>query len=369
MKLNITYQPTYSKKELLLRTFFGFFYLYIPHLFMMGIFGIWSAIINMLSFWVILFTGRYPQSWFEYQVKMQRWRLRFQARTGNLADGYPAFNPSGTDDKTSLEIPYKEKYSRGKLLIRTFFGFFMAFPHVFVLIFRMWWGAILGMIAWWIILFTGKYPENWHKFNVENIRWATRLGCFLGNLIEDYPPFHGRDESASGASPAKNPEPVRPNSGGQTVKPVPPPAKPTETKSPAAEVKPTPAPAKPAEIKSTVAEIKPVAVPPKTTATLREIYSNRVSDATCTPTADNKFEVSFTVESRKYQVDTSGSKKEIPVNNTIEIGMLKSKPGSPDAEIYLKAHLISKTISKMTIVVNEQPDKIGIDPYNKLPEK
>lgn len=350
MKLSITYQPTYSKKELLLRTFFGFFYLYIPHLFMMGIFGIWSSILGMLAFWVILFTGKYPQSWFEYQLKMQRWRLRFQARAENLADGYPAFNPSGTDDKTSLDIPHKETYSRGKLLIRTFFGFFMAFPHVFVLIFRMWWGAILGMIAWWIILFTGKYPESWHKFKVENIRWMTRVSCFLGNLIEDFPPFHGRDESVV-TVPASKPETVKPGPAAAPAKP------------------PAASPARPEEAKSTNGGIKPAAAQPAVSTPVREIYTNRISDATCVLTPDKKFEVSFTVEVRKYQVDASGLKKEVPVNNTIEIGMLKSKPGSADAEIYLKAHAINKTITKMTIIVNEQPDKIGIDPYNKLPEK
>lgn len=313
---------------------------------MMGIFGIWSNILGMIAFWVILFTGRYPKSWFEYQVKMQQWSLRFRARTGNLADGYPAFNPSGTDDRTSLDIPYKESYSRGKLLLRTFFGFFMIFPHVFILIFRLWWGAILGMLAWWIILFTGKYPENWHRFNVENIRWGTRLGCFLGNLIEDYPPFHGRDESTSGGQ-----------TGNVSSTQVPP-------------AKPNPGqPAKPVEAKPASSSIKPVINKTITSSLSREIFTNRISNATCTATPDKKFEVSFIIESRKFQLDASGAKNEIPVNNTIEIGMLKLVPGSPDSEIYLKGHLINKIISSITIIVNEKPDKIGIDPYNKLPEK
>lgn len=282
---------------------------------------------------------------------MQQWSLRFKARTGNLADGYPAFNPSGTDDKTVLEIPHKEFYSRGKLLLRTFFGFFMAFPHAFILIFRMWWGAILGMIAWWVILFTGKYPENWHRFNVENIRWMTRLSCFFGNLIEDYPPFHGREISSEPASPAITPKTTNSNAAPAIAKTTP------------------PVVSKPAETKSAAADVKlPIAKPQAGTAT-REIFTSRISDATCVSTPDNKFEVSFTVEVRKYQVDSTGAKKEIPVNDLIEIGLLKAAPGSANAEIYLKGHHFNKTLSKMTIIVNEKPDKIGIDPYNRLPEK
>ncbi|MGB0392197.1 MAG: hypothetical protein ACPGD5_11555, partial [Salibacteraceae bacterium] len=80
MKLTITHQETYSRGELLLRSFFGIFYIILPHIFLLLFIQLWGSILQFISFWVILFTGRYPQSYFEFQVKALRWNLRVNAR-------------------------------------------------------------------------------------------------------------------------------------------------------------------------------------------------------------------------------------------------------------------------------------------------
>ena len=194
MTLSITHQEKYSRGELILRTFFGFIYMTLPHIFFLIFFGIWSAILTFISFWIILFTGRYPESFFEYQVKLTRWNVRLQARRNNLSDGYPAFFIDGTDDLTSFDLAYPESMSRGNALLKAFFGWlYCATPHAVVLIFRLIWGAILSFIAWWVILFTGKYPLSIHAFNVGTIRWTTRLNLYLTYMTEEYPPFSGRE--------------------------------------------------------------------------------------------------------------------------------------------------------------------------------
>jgi len=194
MKLAINYQESYSRGELLLRTFFGILYMILPHVFLLAIFGIWSQIITFIAFWSILFTGRYPQSFFEFNVGMQRWNLRLNARWYNLSDGYPSFGVNGTDDATSLEIPYPETLSRGLLLVKVFFGFlYVIIPHVFILYFRILWGSILGFIAFWSILFTGTYPRSFFDFNVGTLRWTTRVNLYMGLMTDDYPPFSGRE--------------------------------------------------------------------------------------------------------------------------------------------------------------------------------
>ena len=53
--------------------------------------GKWGSILSAIAFWVILFTGRYPKSMFEYQVQLLRWQLRLNARKYNLSDDYPPF--------------------------------------------------------------------------------------------------------------------------------------------------------------------------------------------------------------------------------------------------------------------------------------
>jgi hypothetical protein len=193
MKLEIKRQDKYSRGELLLRTFFGLFYIAIPHFFLMMFVGIWSAILGFLAWWVILFTGKYPKSWFEFQVKFANWGTRVGASMSNLVDGYPAFFPSGKSDKVDLSLEYPETLSRGKLILRTLFGIIYVYiPHGFCLYFRLIGTAVLMLLAWFVVLFTGKYPEKWHAFNVGTSRWGQRVGFYMANMTDDYPPFSGK---------------------------------------------------------------------------------------------------------------------------------------------------------------------------------
>lgn len=194
MKLSIKYQESYSRGELLLRSLFGIIYIVIPHFFLLIFVGIWGAILQFIAWWVILFTGRYPQSFFEFQVALMRWNIRLNARLLNLTDGYPSFGPSGTDENTSLEVEYPESLSRATLLIRTFFGvIYVLIPHGFILYFRTLWGMILTFLAFWAVLFTGRYPESWHQFNVNTLRWSTRVSLYMNAMTDTYPPFTGKE--------------------------------------------------------------------------------------------------------------------------------------------------------------------------------
>jgi hypothetical protein len=194
MKFTITHQESYSRLELLLRTFFGWLYMAIPHGFLLMFLGIWSAILTFIAFWVILFTGRYPESMFEYQVGYNRWGLRLRARMMNLADGYPAFGINAQDDKVTFELPYPEKLSRGLLLLRIFFGWiYVGIPHGFLLFFRGIATLVIMFLAWWVVLFTGKYPESFHLFVIGLVRWETRVSLYMTFMTDDYPPFTGKE--------------------------------------------------------------------------------------------------------------------------------------------------------------------------------
>ncbi len=192
MKLTITHQETYSRGELLLRTLFGWLYITLPHGFLLMFVSLWGAILQFVAFWVILFTGRYPQSMFEFQVGLIRWNTRVTARLFNLTDGYPAFGIKGKDELTSVEVPYPEKVSRGLTLVRLLFGVFYVFiPHYFILFFRLIFVGILVFVAWWVVLFTGKYPKTMHDWVVGQVRWQTRVSIYMMYMSDIYPAFTG----------------------------------------------------------------------------------------------------------------------------------------------------------------------------------
>jgi len=191
MTFNIKHAERLSRGELLLRTFFGAIYIILPHAFLLLFVGLWGSILGFISWWMILFTGRYPQSFFEFQVGLIRWQTRLNARMMNLADGYPSFGINGTDDATEVNIPYPESLSRGTLLLKTFFGFFyVLLPHGFVLAFLSIGVLFALFIGWFSILFTGSLPKGIHDFITGYYRWSTRVSLYFPQYMTDtYPPF------------------------------------------------------------------------------------------------------------------------------------------------------------------------------------
>ncbi len=201
MDFRIVHQERYSRGELILRTLFGWIYIAIPHGFLLFFLGIWSAVLSFVAFWAVLFTARYPESMFEYQVKISRWQMRLQGSLTNLFDGYPAFGLDSTDDKVVLQVPRPERISRGLVILRLLFGgIYVGVPHGICLIGRFIATGVLGFLAWWAILFTGNYPERWHAFNVGTLRWMLRVGLYLGYFNDEYPAFSGKEKVGAGAS-------------------------------------------------------------------------------------------------------------------------------------------------------------------------
>ncbi len=194
LKFEATHQEQYSRGELLLRTMFGIFYIGLPHLICMIPFAIWGMILRFITWWIILFTGKYPKDYFEYQVKLVRWSWRLTARLSNLVDGYPAFGLNGTDDRTVYEVEYREPYGQGQLLLITFFGQLMVLPHIFCLILMFIGAYFVVLIAFWVVLITGKYPMGMHNYMVGLNRWVARMGLYLQFMYPSYPPFSGKSD-------------------------------------------------------------------------------------------------------------------------------------------------------------------------------
>jgi hypothetical protein len=91
-----------------------------------------------------------------------------------------------------FHVKYPEKLSQGMLLVRLFFAsIYVGIPHMICLaIFEI--GACFVMfIAWWCILFTGKYPEKMFHFVLRFYRWYLRVMVYCGFLTDQYPPFSG----------------------------------------------------------------------------------------------------------------------------------------------------------------------------------
>ena len=93
----------------------------------------------------------------------------------------------------NLSVEYPEKLSRGILLLKVFLGWlYVGIPHGIMLVLYEIGVAVVTFIAFWAILFTGKYPKGMHNFVVGYLRWGIRVSSYLFLLHDEYPPFSGQ---------------------------------------------------------------------------------------------------------------------------------------------------------------------------------
>ena len=193
--IDIIHREQYSRGQLLLRSFFGWLYIAIPHAFILFFLGLVSSFLTFIAFWVILFTGKYLEPFFELQVKIMRWNFRLNASLFNLIDGYPPFGLESRHPDIVYDIPYPEELDKLHTLAKALLGWLYAgIPHGIALLIRTLATMIIAFLAFFIVLFTGKYPPELHRFNTGTFRWGQRVALYLGLMTDRYPPFHGRPD-------------------------------------------------------------------------------------------------------------------------------------------------------------------------------
>ncbi len=135
---------------------------------------------------MILFRQKYPRWWFDWNRELLRFSNRVTAYIALMDDRYPS-----TDEEQSvhLDFPYPDvprELNRWLPLVK----WFLAIPHYVVLFFLEIGAVVAVIIAWFAILFTGRYPRTLFDFVEGVIRWHNRVIGYAFLLVTDrYPPF------------------------------------------------------------------------------------------------------------------------------------------------------------------------------------
>jgi len=134
---------------------------------------------------MIVVRQKYPRWWFDWNLSLSRFLARVGAYALLLRDEYPS-----TDEEQAVHLDFAYPDVKQLNRILPIFKWLLAIPHWFVLCF-LWIGVVVCVIiAWFAILFTGRYPRGLFDYVVGVYRWSLRVEAYALLLITDqYPPF------------------------------------------------------------------------------------------------------------------------------------------------------------------------------------
>jgi hypothetical protein len=206
-------------------------FLAIPHYIALAFLWAAFAVLTVVAFFAILFTGRYPESIFRFNVGVMRWswRVGFYSFSALGTDVYPPFTLEDVEYPARFDVAYPGELSRGLVLVK---WWLLALPHYLIVGVLtsglIWWttdigetggavmdagGGLIGVlvvIAAFALLFTGKYPQGLFDLVMGLNRWVFRVGAYAALMTDEYPPFRldtggsepGAVPSAGGPAPS-----------------------------------------------------------------------------------------------------------------------------------------------------------------------
>jgi Domain of unknown function (DUF4389) len=146
--------------------------------------GIGILVIPVLL--MLLFRRKYPRWWYEWNLQLTRFTNRVAVYFALMDDRYPS-----TDEEQAVHVDFRypdaeRDLSRGLPLVK----WLLAIPHYIALFFLTIAALFAVILAWFAILFTGRYPRSLFDFIEGVVRWHNRVGAYAFLLITDrYPPF------------------------------------------------------------------------------------------------------------------------------------------------------------------------------------
>lgn len=135
---------------------------------------------------MIVFRQKYPRWWFDWNLALTRFSTRVVSYLALMTDKYPS---TDEEQNVRLDLDYPDAatdLNRWMPLVK----WLLAIPHFIVLFFLAIAAFVVVIIAWFAILFTGKYPAGLFGFVLGVMRWGLRVQAYAILLITDkYPPF------------------------------------------------------------------------------------------------------------------------------------------------------------------------------------
>jgi hypothetical protein len=196
----IGYDVTYQEQRNRLTVAFRII-LAIPHLIVSQVWGYLAQIVGVIQWFIIVFTGKRNEGLWNLQQSWLGYYSRVIGYVSLLYDPYPAFGTDPGNAPVRTEISYEESANRLTSGLR----FLWIIPAAIIYIFVAIGGAVVTLISWFAILFTGSQPMGMWEFELKVVRYTLQLQAYALMMTDTYPKFGEGALTTSGSTPTPPP--------------------------------------------------------------------------------------------------------------------------------------------------------------------
>jgi len=165
--------------------------LYIPHAIVAGILSYATVVTVPLHWLIVLITGKPNKAIYGFNAMILRYETRAGLFLYGFSEEFPpfAFSQGGADDGAYPHIRLDLPETPDSISRVSVFNGILAIPHyILVMIYGI--GAmVVLMIAWWAVLFTGKWPSGMRDFIVKFGSYYARVWAYVMMTTTEYPSF------------------------------------------------------------------------------------------------------------------------------------------------------------------------------------
>ena len=169
-----------DKKSNALRVFYA-----LPHVILTSVLNSFAEVLAVFQWLLVLFTGKRNAALWQLGRGVLDWQARSNAYLGLMYDSYPNFGFERGTEPVEFDVEFQEQANRLTCALRLLW----AIPAIVMMVFIGIGAAVVTIISWFAIVFTGRQSQGRFMFLQKAHRFSVRTSAYLALLTDTYPKF------------------------------------------------------------------------------------------------------------------------------------------------------------------------------------